>query len=588
VKNIKRSSASAIVLFLAVLILLDSSPVGVQSTRPIAFKGALLIDGTGRQPVQNAVLIIDGDKIRAVGPSGSISIPKDADVRDVGGKTIMPALVNIHGHPGVTVNGLDTATEYTQENARKQLERYLAYGVGTVGSFGQDEDLVYKVRDDQHAGSLGGARLFTAGRGFLGGGRPVPGDVRYRPQSADEARADVRELAAHHPDFMKMWMSANFQPAVYQAISDEGHRNQLRLFAHMYYLAEAKALLAAGIDGFAHSVRDVPVDDELIRGMKARGVFLIPTLAREEVVYIWAEPSKWLNDPFFVNGLEPGILTTLQSPAFQEKFRKDPDLAKYKAGLAMAQRNLKTLYDAGVTIGFGTDSGLATRFTGYMEHRELQLMVEAGLTPMQAIVIATSGSAKILRGERVFGTLQPGMQADFLVLDASPLDDIRNTEKLSAVWQAGKTVRSVSATQAAASPTQAATSAKQPTDPQAGTWKMNLEKSTFVAGGPHPTGETVVNEAVEGGLKVVSSGGFQYTAKYDGKDYPMTGSSAADGVVLRRIDANTIETIRKKNGTVVTSNITFISTDGKTRSNVFQGKNAKGEPITWLAVFDKQ
>lgn len=125
-------------------------------------------------------------------------------------------------------------------------------------------------------------------------------------------------------------------------------------------------------------------------------------------------------------------------------------------------------------------------------------------------------------------------------------------------------------------------------DPQAGTWEMNLAKSTFVEGGPHPKGETVVIEEIEGGLKVNSSAGFQFTAKYDGKDYPMTGSAAANGVALRRIDANTIETVRKKDGKTVTSNITFISGDGKTRSNVFQGKNAKGEPITWIAVFDKK
>ena len=125
-------------------------------------------------------------------------------------------------------------------------------------------------------------------------------------------------------------------------------------------------------------------------------------------------------------------------------------------------------------------------------------------------------------------------------------------------------------------------------DPQAGTWKMNVAKSTFVNGGPNPKGETVVIEEIDGGLRVSSSAGFQYTAKYDEKDYPMTGSAAANGVALRRIDANSIETIRKKDGKVITSNITFISMDGRTRSNVFQGKNARGEPITWIAVFDKE
>jgi imidazolonepropionase-like amidohydrolase len=426
--------------------------VGAQATtRPIVLKGAFLIDGTGRPAVENSVLIIEGDKIRAAGKAGSVVIPKDADVRDMSGKTIMPALVSLHGHPGVSaVNGVDAAVNYTQEDVLRQLQKYLAYGVGTVVSLGEDEDLVYTLRDAQHAHSFGGARLYTAGRGFASaGGRIAPGDVRYHPKTPDEARANVDELAPHHPDVMKMWMDSRWQPDVYKALIDEGHRHQLRILAHEYYLAEAKALLAAGIDGFAHSIRDVPVDQEIVDGMKARGVFLIPTLVREEVVFVYADEGTWVDNPFFQAGLEPGVLETLRSSAFIGKFRQDPDLAKYKAGLEMAKKNLKTLYDAGIKIGFGTDSGIPTRFPGYLEHRELQLMVEAGLTPMQAIVIATSTSAGILNAEQDFGSLQPGRQADFMVLNANPLQNIHNTEKLSAVWQAGKAVPSVPASQAA-------------------------------------------------------------------------------------------------------------------------------------------
>jgi imidazolonepropionase-like amidohydrolase len=178
--------------------------------------------------------------------------------------------------------------------------------------------------------------------------------------------------------------------------------------------------------------------------MKARNVFLIPTLVRDEVLFAYADNLKWLDDPFFKAGYDPAAIAMVRSPENVEKGRKDPDIAKYRAGLEMAKKNLKTLSDAGVKIAFGTDSGIPTRFPGFFEHRELQLMVEAGLTPMQAIVAATRTNADILGGAKKFGTLQPGMQADFLVLDANPLDDIQNTEKLSAVWQAGKVVPSVS------------------------------------------------------------------------------------------------------------------------------------------------
>jgi imidazolonepropionase-like amidohydrolase len=424
------------------------------ASRPIVLKGALLIDGTGRPAVENSVVVITGDKVVAAGKAGAVKIPKDADVRDMSGKTIMPSLINLHGHLGLSTNGFDsTGGKYTEENVRHQLQQYQSYGVGTIASLGEDSELIFTLRDAQHAGNLPGARLFTAGRGFAeANAHPNPADARYHPLTAEEARADIDTLAVHHPDYVKMWVDDNLghgkkmTPEVYKAIIDQAHSHNIRVFAHMFYLADAKALIAAGIDGFAHSVRDQPVDPELIKLMKARDMFLIPTLVRDEVLFAYTEPSYWVSDPFFQAGVNSEIVATLRSPDFVNKIRKDPDLQKYKDGLAMAEKNLKTLSDGGVKIAFGTDSGIPTRFPGYFEHRELQLMVEAGLTPMQAIVAATGTNAAILKGEKQFGTLQPGRQADLLILDASPLQDIHNTEKLSAVWQAGKPVPSFSAT----------------------------------------------------------------------------------------------------------------------------------------------
>jgi imidazolonepropionase-like amidohydrolase len=422
-------------------------------TQTIVLKGARLIDGTGRPAIENSVLVLEGDHVVAAGKASAVSIPKDAEVKDVSGKTIMPALINLHGHLGLSTNGADSvAGHYTQENIVKQLNKYLSYGVATVASLGQDDDEIYKVRDAQHVGTVSGARLYTAGRGFLEfTGRANPSDHRYRPQTPEEARTDVRELAPHHPDFIKMWVDdglghgVKIKPEIYQAIIDEAHKQHIRVFAHEYYLGDAKALLAAGLDGFAHSIRDQAVDNDLMQAMKAHGVFLIPTLVRDEVLFAYADNLKWLDDPFFQAGFEPGALAYVRSPENVEKGRKDPDIAKYRAGLEMAKKNLKTLSDSGVKIAFGTDSGIPTRFPGYFEHRELQLMVEAGLTPMQAIVAATGTNAEILGGVKQFGTLQSGRRADFLVLDANPLDDIHNTERLAAVWQSGKIVPSVTA-----------------------------------------------------------------------------------------------------------------------------------------------
>jgi imidazolonepropionase-like amidohydrolase len=450
---------SCLTAFLVTLIVCMVCPrAGAQAPtqtkgRQVVLKGARLIDGTGRPPIENSLVVIEGTEIIAIGKAGGASVPQNAVVQDMTGKTIMPAIINLHGHLGLSNNGADSAAgHYTEENVVKQLNKYLSYGVATVASFGQDEDLVFSIRADQRAGKIGGSRLFTAGRGFLEyTGKSNPNDHRYRPQNPDEARADVRELATHHPDYLKMWVDdglghgTKIKPEIYRAIIDEAHKQHIRAFAHEYYLADAKALLAAGLDGFAHSIRDQAVDNELITAMKARGVFLIPTLVRDETLFAYADNVKWIDDPFFQSGLEPGALVMIRSPQTVEKFRQDPDIAKYRAGLEMAKNNLKALSAAGVKIAFGTDSGIPTRFPGYLEHRELQLMVEAGLTPMQAIVAATGTNAEILGGAKQFGTLQAGRAAEFIVLDANPLDDIRNTERLSAVWREGKPVPAVSA-----------------------------------------------------------------------------------------------------------------------------------------------
>jgi imidazolonepropionase-like amidohydrolase len=416
----------------------------------VVLEGARLIDGTGRPPLQHSALIIENGVVLAVGTPGSLRYPEGARLIELHGKTVMPALVNLHGHLGQTRDGVHPAA-YTAELVREQLTKYFACGVGTVLSLGADQDLIYDLRADQRAGHLSGTRLYTAGRGFgvkkgYPPGSPAGTMDRYRPDTPEEARADVRELAQRHPDMVKIWVDDDFgrmpkmKPEIYRAIIDEAHRHHLRVMAHVFYLADAQSLVDAGVDGLAHSVRDQPVNSKLIEAMKARGVFLVPTLVRDESMFIYANGPLWLHDRFFQAGLAPGVSQTLESPDFVDKMRANPDLPKLQAAFNMAKRNLKTLYRAGVRIGFGTDSGAPLRFQGYFEHRELELMVEAGLAPGEAIMCATHNAAEYLGVGSKLGTLEPGKYADLLVLDANPLDDIHNTETLSAVWQDGKPV----------------------------------------------------------------------------------------------------------------------------------------------------
>ena len=420
--------------------------------------GARIIDGTGRTPLENGTLVFEGSRILNIGPADTVQQPPGAEVIDVNGKTIIPALISAHSHLGLCKGIIGPRPEnYTHENVQHQLEQYERYGVLTVMSLGVNKDVLYAWRDEQREGKLDGADIFTADRG-LGvqrGAPPFPllEDQVYRPTSVEEARADVRESATRHPDMIKMWIDDLFgtapkmTPEIFSAvieqahaIADEAHKSKLKVAAHIFYLNDAKALVKAGVDVIAHSVRDQPVDAEFIEAMKANRVVYIPTLALDESQFIYAEQPAWMQEPFFTKAVDTALLERWKSPLYAKEMQANPNTPKNKAAAAMGQRNVKILFDAGVKVAFGTDSGaLPTRIQGFAEHRELQLLVQAGLSPVDAIVCATKNSAELI-GVSDRGTLEAGKKADFLVLSGDPSDDIRNTTHIDMIYHDGKRV----------------------------------------------------------------------------------------------------------------------------------------------------
>jgi imidazolonepropionase-like amidohydrolase len=424
-----------------------------KGSQTVALIGARLIDGTGEPPLENSALVIQGETLSAIGPGASVKFPDGTAVIDCHGQTIIPGLISNHSHVGL-VDGISVKPEnYNQQNILRQLKQYEAYGVTSVTGLGLNGSLFYQLRDEQHAGKSPGADLFGAFRGIgapLGAPPaamiPAGPDQLYRPETPEEARTAVREIVAGHPDLVKIWVddllgtSPKMKPEIYQAVIDEAHRADCRVAAHIYYLADAKAVLRAGVDIIAHGVRDQPVDAEFINEMKARSTWYIATINLDECSYIFAEQPAWSKEPFFQNALQPALKAQLSDPAYLEKTLKSPRVPIFKKAVATNQANVKALYDAGVKVAFGTDSGaIPPRVPGFAEHRELQLMVGSGLTPLQAINCATSRAAALL-GLADRGELKPGKLADFLVLTANPLDDISNTEKITAVWHRGKKV----------------------------------------------------------------------------------------------------------------------------------------------------
>ena len=435
-------------LFFAALL---AFAAGAALAETIVLDGFTLIDGNGRQPLSNAAMIIVDGRIQWTGPKAQLKAPAGAAITHLVGKYVMPGIINLHGHLGNTLELTQDPKNFTRDNVEKQLKLYASYGVTSIVSMGTDGDLIFPMRAEQRAGRPHMTRIFTAGRGFTGvGGYPTTAQgmkgVPFEVATTAEVDRDVAQLADEKVDLVKIWVDDHLGREkkipldLAKAIIAEAHKHGLKVAAHIFYLDDAKALVNAGLDGLAHSVRDKPVDDELIASMKKHGAFQeAATLTREESTFIFAKPGPLLDDPFFTRGVSQGVLATLRSPAYQNKAAADPDYAKYPGFLQSAMQNLKKLADSGVMIGFGTDSGPPGRFQGYFEHWELQLMTEAGLTPMQVITAATHNAAAFLRAKDL-GTLERGKWADLIVLGKNPLDDIRNTRSIDMVMIAGNKI----------------------------------------------------------------------------------------------------------------------------------------------------
>jgi imidazolonepropionase-like amidohydrolase len=407
-----------------------------QAPRPagtLALVGARLFDGTGAPLIEAATLIVSNGKVDQVGPSTTVKVPSGAERIDVTGKTIIPGLVNTHGHVGDTIGLQSDPKSYTEENIKRQLRLYSSYGITTVFSLGGDRAPGFAVRDASRA-QPDVARLFVAGDVITG-------------KTPDEARAVVQRVADQKPDIIKIRVDDNLgettkmAPEIYRAVIDSAHQRGLRVAAHVFYLDDAKSLLKAGADYIAHSIRDKDVDAELIGLLKQRDVCVCPTLAREVSTFVYESRPAFFDDPFFLRSADSKVLAELVRPERQERYRTSKSAQAYKAALKVASRNLKALVDAGVRIAMGTDTGAPTgRFQGYFEHMELQLMSDAGVSTRQLLVAATGDAARCMKVNGQLGTLQPGAWADFLVVASNPLENVRNLRTLESVWIAGRRI----------------------------------------------------------------------------------------------------------------------------------------------------
>ena len=397
--------------------------VGSAAAQVTVLRGATLIDGSGAAPQSNVTIVMENGRLRDIGTG--VTAPAGATVIDVTGKFVVPGIINGHGHVGPAPRD-------------PQLRQYAFYGVTTTTSMAADPDDIVDFKAKQKAGDLRGARILTVRYRFT----TLPGNGNdYKTPEA--ARQHVDEIAKNGADFIKVWLDAQggripkLSREFVAAVLDQARKHGKLTMAHIVQLADARMAVDEGVNMLVHNVRDQDVPADFLATLKARNVSVISTLAREEGMFRAGGGTP--DDPFFTRGLTPeqraGLAKKLDALA------NDPERASSMRAFEQDKVNVKRLWDAGVRVGFGTDSGGASEryfIQGFYEHRQMGLLVQAGLTPMQIIQSFSKNNSEMFGIDKDFGTLAKGKAADLLVLAKNPLDDIANLRTFEAVYLGGK------------------------------------------------------------------------------------------------------------------------------------------------------
>jgi imidazolonepropionase-like amidohydrolase len=434
---------STLPMALTIIVFTICPIVSAQPQNVAVISGATVIDGTGRNPIGDTVIVIEGNRIKQVGARNRIQLPKNAETIDAHGKFVIPGLADMHQH---LENGFFLRGQGGPQDAKQNLAQMLAWGFTTIFSPGTSNFASLKLLANKDDAPL--PRFFGVGRGITvkGGHASAPVFHSYLPDTPDEARANVHEISKAGADAIKFFYDDDardgrkpvpmMKAEVMQAIIDEAHKLGLKAYAHATNLQQAKEVLRAGGDGLVHGVRSDPVDDEFIGLMKKNHAIYITTHSlfnAEADIAAWMQKLEALDE----RGAVPKeVYERFKNPegvnSYYSIFRKlNP------ARLQYLKTTLRKVFDAGILVVAGTDRGVPGILLGISSQMELVLLVEDGLKPEEALRAATLNAAKMLEREKFQGTVEEGKLADLLVLDADPLRDIRNIRRIHRVIKAG-------------------------------------------------------------------------------------------------------------------------------------------------------